>query len=208
MSAAIQDAKGLLADAEKALRDLMQREIRAQRYTELAALAAIADGIVRLARGDGPRHINVSHPLAEISAPSSATDSPPLRKDFGTSRKAATPRYPRFERDEDKLIKIGWSKKSREEYEHRAPRGAVEAFARHLLAQTKAGKTFAVEDLLPIPDNSGEDLPSYQVYLILAWLCQSGGVVKKGRDGYIASDLLLHDGSLAALWAELSERSA
>ncbi len=201
----IQEARGILADAEKSLRDLMQRELRAQRYAEVAELAGMADALARLARGSLQPAVVNNHSSMPRPSPSSS----PARKATSASakRKVSAKRdYPRFERDDDKLVKVGWSKKAREEYEHRAPRPAVLAFAEHVGTTTAKGKTFVIDDLLPVHDAAGEELPSYQVYLALAWLRQAGAVEKKGRDGYVrVADPL--DGSVfETLWDQILER--
>jgi len=117
-------------------------------------------------------------------------------------------KYPRFERDGDKLVKVGWSKKKREQYEHRAPYEVVLACARHLASHALAGKVFAMENLLPVPDASGGEIPAYQAYLTLAWLRQAGAVEKKGRDGYVLRDESLAGDGFDKLWASLSARAA
>jgi len=185
----VPEAHGILADAEKSLRDLMQRELRAQRYTEVAELAGMADALARLARGNSQSASISNHTATPPSSPSSAlvrkVTSASARGRVTAKRGTAKRDYPRFERDDDKLVKVGWSKKAREEYEHRAPRAAVLAFAEHVGSITAKGKTFVIDDLLPVYDAAGEELPSYQVYLALGWLRQAGAVEKKGRDGYV-----------------------
>ncbi|MEO8649616.1 MAG: hypothetical protein ABI539_10665 [Acidobacteriota bacterium] len=203
----IQEAKGVLADAEKSIRDLMQRELGVRRYSELGELALIADALARLAR-----EVPQSTPATESSAsgPPPTSHKPAasrVRPKASIKRSPAKRDYPRFERENDRLIKVGWSKKSREEYEHRAPRSAVLAFAEYLGTATAKGKTFVMEDLFPVYDAMGEELPGYQVYLALAWLRQFGAVEKKGREGYVRiTDPL--DGSLFDnLWDRVPERS-
>lgn len=203
----IQEAKGILADAEKSIRDLMQRELEGRRYSELGELALMADGLARLARGVSKPEPTAGSLTSVSSAPSHKTTANPLRQKTSTKRSSAKRDYPRFEREDDKLIKVGWSKKSREEYEHRAPRSAALAFAEYLGTATVKGKTFVMEDLFPVYDATGEELPGYQVYLALAWLRQSGTVEKKGRDGYLRIFDPL-DGSLFdILWDQTPERS-
>ena len=176
----VQEAKAVLADAEKSLRDLMQRELRAQRYRDLAEVASLADALSGLARGGASPAGAAAAPTGNLPtrAESQKAAAKPKRK--GKGKKAD----PRFERDGEKLVKVGWSKKAREEYEHRAPRSAALAFAIHLGKSVQAGKAFLVDDISPVHDSAGEEIPSYQVYLTLAWLRSSGAVEKKGRDGY------------------------
>jgi len=203
----IQDARGILAGAEASLRQLMESALREQRYSDVGEIAGLADGISRLLQGRVAAP-SVSHAAPPVAAVASApvTLSNPLPKKSGKSLKSE---YPRFERDDDKLVKIGWSKKNKATYEHRAPREAVVAFARHLSGTVTEGKVFAVEDLLPVPDvANGGEIPAYQVYLTLAWLQHVGAVAKKGRDGYVLRRDGLGNGTLDSFWASLPNRSA
>jgi hypothetical protein len=115
--------------------------------------------------------------------------------------------YPRFHRDGDRLVKTGWSKKNRESYEHRAPRGTVIAFVRHLVSRVGAGEVFGIEGLLPVPDVSNGEVPAYQVYLTLAWLRTVGAIEKKGRDGYRLVSDGLAEKRLDEYWSQLPEHS-
>lgn len=152
------------------------------------------------------------------ATPSGASPTPKPRKPAKTAA-AAKPRksklktvrsisggkaYPKFAREDDKLIKIGWSKRTKTEYQHKAPRSAVDAFIAHLLKHTKADRIFKIDDLLPAPDPTNQgDLPAYQAYLVLAWLRSMGTVDKHGRDGYSVKPALLSDKSLAQAWKQL-----
>ena len=115
-------------------------------------------------------------------------------------------KYPRFERDGGRLIKIGWSKKSREEYEHRASREVAQAFARALWNAMEPGKTFAMEEVLPVRDSAGDELPDYQSYLSLAWLRSEGAIEKLGRDGYVLRIQDMDTETFDTLWSHLPER--
>lgn len=197
----IQDARSILSDAEKGLRELMQRDIREQRYTELAEVARMADGVARLARGElfssrvEPASASVGNGRATVARTSRAR-----------AAAASSGSYPRFARQGDKLVKTGWSKRAREEYEHRAPRSAVLAFTEHLGKLVTAGRAFTADEITPVHDAAGQELPSYQVYLGIAWLRAMGVLKKKGRDGYVLTAEEL-DGSLFdQLWINTTER--
>ena len=41
-----------------------------------------------------------------------------------------------------------------------------------------------MEDVLPLHDEEHAEIPSYQVYLSLAWLREIRAVAQHGRDGY------------------------
>jgi hypothetical protein len=202
----IQDARGILAGADASLRQLMEAALREQRYSDVAEIAGLADGIARLLQGR-PVEQATPHPSPvpfTLSMPASSGSPTPKQ-----SAKSPKSQYPRFERDDDKLVKIGWSKKNKATYEHRSPHEAVIAFARHLSGTVTEGKVFAVEDLLPVPDvANGGEIPAYQVYLTLAWLQHVGAVAKKGRDGYVLRRGGLGNGTLDSFWASLPIRSA
>lgn len=209
--AIVDAANQVVRDAEVRLRELMERAISEQRYADVAEVAHLADGLSRLI--DGQPH----RPIPSSSRPSQAakksevclTGKPKVRnRKTSKSRSGKTPKqYPRFERDGDRLVKIGWSKKSKAEYEHRAPRQAVLAFVRHLAATVPVGTIFTVEDLLPTRDSTGSEVPGYQIYLTMAWLRHATVVERKGRDGYVLRDDSLMDGTLDHLWDQLPVRS-
>lgn len=104
--------------------------------------------------------------------------------------KAATGRtkkanYPRFQRDRDELVKIGWSKKEKAEYRHKAPKAVVLSVSEILQRRGVGGERFTFEELLPIRDRDTQaELPSYQAYLTLAWLRKENLIVQHGRQGY------------------------
>lgn len=117
--------------------------------------------------------------------------------------------YPRFACDGDKLVKIGWSKRTREEYEHKAPLLAVEAFAAHLRKSTKEGRIFKIDDIMPVADPESEgELPSYQIYLALGWLRSLDAVSKHGRNGYSAKTNAISKKALSQAWDQLSSHMA
>lgn len=91
--------------------------------------------------------------------------------------------YPRFARRGDNLVKIGWSKKEKAEYEHKAPMSAVTALVAAIKKAGADGRIFQVGTLLPCQGDSG-DVPDYQVYLIVAWLRAVGLLDQHGRQGY------------------------
>ncbi len=187
----------------------MEAGLREQRYTDVAEVAQLATGVARLLN---------SAPLSGASAPaipgpeqqSAAVPTPASRATRAHAAKGKTKaKYPRFEREGSRLVKVGWSKKHREEYEHRAPRDAVAAFARHLGGTVPEGHVFVVEDLMPVPGVNGDDeVPAYQVYLTLKWLQVVGAVEKKGRDGYVLRHSALSEGGIDDYWSELAVRKA
>jgi hypothetical protein len=161
----------------------------ARRLSELAEEAAHKP----LAVGGTPAPPRSGMKLRAIATPVVVT----ARK---TSRKEG---YPRFEKSRDVLVKVGWSKKERSEYVHKAPKAGVDAVVRRVVDLGKGARMFTTEDLLPVKLGSGGDeLPEYQAYLCLAWLRDIGAVEQHGREGYsvFGEDLV---GTVNKAWESL-----
>jgi hypothetical protein len=190
--------------AEGALLQFMEQALHEQRYADVGEIAALADGLAKLLN----RRPGAALPAR--SSPESGTFPHPISALPPTQNsKQDKTTFPRFVRVGDKLVKVGWSKKNKSPYEHRAPREAVLSIARHLMSSVPEGSVFRVEELLPIPDAAnGGELPVYQIHLTLAWLRQAGAIEKKGRDGYAARPEARADSSLDTLWADLPIRTA
>lgn len=192
-----EEAATICSNAEKALRELMQRAIAIGEYRHLPTLARMAEQINQLSARVN-QTIEVPPPTPDFApSPSDrrsgrhrlkarrhvASDKHGSRRTPGVG--SAKNGYPRFRRDEDNLVKIGWSKTSKAEYEHRAPKCVVNALLKAVLKAGQKSPIFTVEALLPLVDTgNGTEIPAYQVYLALAWLRTEGLVHQHGREGY------------------------
>jgi hypothetical protein len=126
-----------------------------------------------------------------------------------TSRRPRKGEYPRFLRDAHggHLIKVGWSKKARAEYEHKAPRAVISAMVQIIAEAGRNRKRFVMEKLMPFHDpTSGVPLPDYQAYIVLAWLRSVGIVIQHGRQGYTLSNGSLNDEVIEKLWNSIPTR--
>lgn len=95
------------------------------------------------------------------------------------------PTYPRFLRRGDHLVKVGWSKRDKSEYEHKALREVALVLARAVASIGKEGRIFQVSTLVPLIDpKDGSEIPAYQVYLVVAWWRSAGLLDQHGRQGY------------------------
>jgi hypothetical protein len=93
--------------------------------------------------------------------------------------------YPKFFREGDMLVKVGWSRTEKTEYEHKCPVRILWSLVRLLEKSHAGGKRFTMNELLPLVDSvDGTEVPMYQAYLCLAWLRSAGIVVQHGRQGY------------------------
>lgn len=208
--ASLSEAVGLATETAARIRAMAHQALDDGSIADVEPIARLAEYIerevTRLEASSGP-----------ASAPRSAASTSSSKKKSAAGRapsKAAKPRrkvplatmYPRFERDGDRLIKIGWSKKAREEYEHRAPKAAVDAVVHRLETGTTSDQVFAIDDLMPISQGDENDVPGYQVYIIMAWLREAGVVHKRGRDGYVKNGVALQD-AVSEHWGTLDLRA-
>ena len=79
---------------------------------------------------------------------------------------------------------------------------------RHLAETASRGEVFSMGDLLPVYDRADGDqeVPSYQVYLVFAWLRETGVLKKHGRDGYECVGQGMDENGIQELWEQLSPR--
>ena len=97
--------------------------------------------------------------------------------------------YPKFLRDGENLVKIGWSKSEKAPYEHRAARRVLGYLVGALQRMGRDRRRFTMDDVLPLKDpEDGTEIPTYQVYLCLAWLRAEKLIVQHGRQGYTLPD--------------------
>lgn len=215
-----------LQDAEKRLRELVASGAAAGEYDAIQQItdwARVLGTMVReamqigLAEGDTD-----SHAVANVSSGIAGGGS--LGKQLGEDhqkqqhldatgarraiRRTAKGQYPQFFRQGDQLVKIGWSKTTKGEYEHKAPRRVLDALAVAIEKRSRNGKRFTVEDLLPLKDlQDKNEIPSYQVYVALAWLKLGGLVKQHGRRGYSMKKSTRLSEAAGALWRQLLEKS-
>ncbi len=196
----IQEAAAALSRAEQELQALLAKAAEHAQYDQVQVLAGIARELrsIKERSAAGARDFatppsttpTVSDPQATPDARSRARTSnvgrgQSARRRKGSRRVKRSPEYPRFLREGDSLVKIGWSKKDRATYEHKAPQRILKLVLDRLLHAGRSGRRFTTEDIIPLRDpDSGTDVPTYQVYLAIAWLRTMGLMVQHGRQGY------------------------
>jgi len=200
---AIAEARRVLMDAEVALSGLMRAALEDQQYSDIAAIASVSERLRRLIESfeTGTPTVREAGPFYGSSIDDRQSGAHRARKVSGRTKHGRPAGYPRFERDGDRLVKIGWSKKKRGEYEHRAPRPVALALAEAVRSRDETVEPFVMEAILPAIDQ----YPSYQVYVALAWLRASGAIRRKGAGGYVADLERLTDEQLMSLWSALPE---
>lgn len=186
-------ATAAIAKAEESVKSLISDAAMAQDYGAVTRLAELAQSLSVLTaqlsqvepNGPSERYLR-SQSVKDTTKQKRAAAGPasPASKSKSRARKPKKGKYPIFTVESDRLTKTGWSKKRRSEYQHRAPVDAVRSVFRKLQSVSVAKPVFTVEDVVPVENEDGQEVPSYQVYMTVAWLVGDGALEKKGRDGY------------------------
>lgn len=201
------DANKLLHNTEKSLRGLIERALADQQYGEVAAIAQMANAIARLTRGSEAGSLGPEdNGLVDGESTEHLPAAPPSGAKVRVRRTARASEFPRFEREGDKLIKVGWSKRDDRVYEHRAPQQVVFLVASTIGSKVHRKGVFTMDRVLPLTDKAGTEIPSYQAYVALAWLRSIGTVKRLGKEGYRLVDGALDLSALQRSWDAIPGR--
>ncbi len=78
--------------------------------------------------------------------------------------------YPRFFRKGDELVRIAWSRRAHSEYQHKTTHTVLKTVADSLSHLGKKGRMFSTDEVLPLRDDQGTEIPAYQAYVVIALL--------------------------------------
>ena len=186
------DIVGVLTQAEDQLASRLQRAVRKREYSDVAELASVSQKL----------HELIQSLRRDLGQPEPRVSHSPVRKQSASyAGRAIKKGYPKFARDGNHLVKTGWSKKDQGEYRHRVPESAVSAVVSALRG---FGSTeFSMGKLTPVHNGKGKAVPSYQVYLVVAWLRACGALRKAGRGGYVAIPERVSAAAVKEHWAAL-----
>jgi len=123
---------------------------------------------------------------ARSAKPQARTKKPRAKRVSGSSRsRDASAGYPKFFRRGNDLIKVGWSDRSDSEYYHHTSYQTISKVVDSLSSLGSDSRLFRIEDQLPgIQAEMEAQIPSYQLYVVMAWLRSEGLVRQHGRQGY------------------------
>jgi hypothetical protein len=184
-------ARAVIEKAEQELRQLLSEAAAAGEYD---CLVTLADWAKQLAVLSEPTPSKLS-PAALGSASAARVESAvpfghkQLARRAGskktTRREFRKGEYPKFLREINDLVKIGWSKSEKSPYEHKAPKAVIGLLGQALMRAGRGGRRFSTDDILPLKQSAGDgEVPSYQAYLALAWFRVEALVTQHGRQGY------------------------
>ena len=183
-----EQAMTLLRKTEKQLRVLLGQAAQDGEYDEVAKIANCARELKKHVEG--------------------LVSPPEGRKVRETARVNNSEGYPKFFRDGNKLVMVGWSKKSSTEYTHIAPRVALDLLVEKLVEACETKETIPANELLPLANpESGEDFPDYYARTFLRWLRTIGIAKKDGHRGYHIRTELGYQSIIQSRWNRLATRS-
>lgn len=214
----------VIQEAEAELRRLIGEALGSQSYRDVGLIASMADKLaaihrdVDLEKGRMPSGDPAaaesrpgSMPLLVMETPAvygrSRASKTRIRPRRSPSQVAAADGYPKFLRDGDRLVKIGWSKQDERAYEHKAPRVAVSLFVEKVRETVPPATVFSMDRFLPLRDANQQEIPSYQAYAVMAWLRSSGAIERRTKEGYSYTAGALDAERVEQLWLSLPERS-
>jgi hypothetical protein len=180
----IKQALDIIADAEKQLRKLLADSATGGDYRTVVQLAGWAHRLSDLQAeiAKAAPAVAPARPgrIVEDSAPQERVLPLPFPRKSKRARE-----YPKFFRKGETLVKVGWSKSQKEEYEHKAPSSVLSDLVAAILSAAARQNSFVMETIMPLKSSrDGAEIPGYQVYLCLAWLREKDLVLQHGRQGY------------------------
>jgi len=198
----------ILTDSEAALAGLAGDAAKQGSYDAAAFLIDLAKDIATLAlkaRGHLDPEMKRSSGQAAALAVTTLNVTPMLNSP--TRARPKREQYPKFLREGNNLVKIGWSPSEKAEYEHKTPRKTLPLLILALSKIGSNGRRFSMDKVLPLVDPSdGNRVPDYQAYLCLAWLKNRGFLTQHGRQGYSLTTRAPIEPLLEAHWAALPTR--
>ncbi len=205
MSDTMERGTELLRRLEQDLRVLVREAASTGDYESVMALTFWARSIASL----------IARRLEQATAVLAEADDVQLfpanrsrdKKASTARRKPAKGEYPRFLRQANNLVKVGWSRRGKEEYEHKVSEGIVMLIARGIAKAGLNGELTPTEKFLSAVTSEGAaEVPEYQVYVVLAWLRSLGLVTQHGRRGYTISQPNDLTPQVRSFWEQLPKK--
>jgi hypothetical protein len=169
----------ILSEAENQLRRVIGEAAARGDYSGVDVARHIAVEVQEIRE-----RLNIVVPAASSTTKMDRASTKNESEDKGRRSKGVG--YPKFMVEKDTLTKVGWSKKEKKEYTHRVSRAVFEQTLQTMmsLSNGKAGP-FTADQIIEKMNKSGVDFtPSYQVYIVIAFLRKAHCIRQEGRDGY------------------------
>jgi hypothetical protein len=196
----LERAVNVISEAEASLRRMIGEAAEGGDYSAVQVLVGWASQLHELCEHPSASATSYDLCVKDVAAKTNTPND--VRQPKVRSKSNS---YPFFEKCGDNLVKIGWSKSSRSQYQHKSPRIVARKLAEALSREAKQGGIIATEKLMPVKLDDGSLVPDYQVYVSLAWFRQIGVVKQNGRQGYTVRKPNDLGKLIEAAWSDLSE---
>lgn len=123
-----------------------------------------------------------------------------------SKKKQAADDYPRFFRKGDELVRVAWSRRARSEYQHKTSEAVLKSVTDTLSRVGRKGRIFSTDEVLPLRDPQGAEVPAYQAYVCIALLKMTGLIEQHGRQGYSISTADEFTDAVNAIWRKLPSK--
>lgn len=170
----------ILKRAEEEVREAIAEAARAGDYRTVDMGRSVAVGVKELSeKVSGKRQSSEKSTLEGAE-----TEGRKRHRKIGRRNKPEG--LPRIEIRNGSLYRIGWSRKQKEEYEHKVPRTAFNVIVSTMstLAKEGSGPFMAEAVINKINATTEDSTPAYQVYVVLAALREWNLISQDGREGY------------------------
>jgi hypothetical protein len=214
---AIEQAVEALRQCEAALRGILAGAVQSGDYDSVLRVTQMATQLRRLlglvagaSTGEPEPHAmpgrEARHRSSSTRNVSQAGPGDPSPDKAKPRRRAGRADYPVFAKSGADLVKVGWSKRSRTEYQQRTSLRTVKQIVAALVEIAHNSDRVRLEQVLPTLARLGElTIPTYQAYVVLAWLRSEGLVKQLGRQGYSVPDTPSMMARLDERWQALPE---
>ena len=188
-----------LQKAEADLRGIMAKASGEGDYASVVQIASWAKAIRDLLENKPSTHDNG----VNSSVTSNGITAVVQVKKGRTSPKKQTDDYPRFFRKGDELVRVAWSRRARSEYQHKTTEAILKSVTDTLSRLGRKGRIFSTDEVLPLRDPQGTEVPAYQAYVCIALLKITGLIEQHGRQGYSISSPDEFTDAVDAIWRKL-----
>jgi len=164
----------IIADAEAAVLKVLAEAAASGDYAAIDRARGIAEKLRAIGEG-----------VSQKSNAAKSSPAPERKKRKRRTKAAKKDGYPQFNVKSESLYKIGWSKKKNDKYIHRVPIGVVNSIGDVLQHLSESSQPVSSDQILEsrFLKEAGEP-PSYQVYIVLAFLKDRGVISSFGREGF------------------------
>ena len=197
-------AAEVLQGAETKLRDIVAKAAASGDYNSVVQITSWAKAIRDLLE-QKPTTRAVGHDVAFANGNTTVVAQVKNSR-TQAKKKHAAENYPRFFRRGDELVRIAWSRRARSEYQHKTTQSVLKTVADTLSRLGNKGRIFSTDEVLPLRDAQGAEIPSYQAYVVIALLKLTGLIEPHGRQGYSISSTDDLSQAVAALWQKLPSK--